>query len=232
MMKEEGGKVDSNKAKAMRMAAKRTAKALEGNNFTAAVVETGEDVLKLVRQIVPAGASTASGGSVTLLECGIEGFLRKETDYLDRWDKSLTDEERRKADGRIHMCDFYFASANAITEHGEIYQVDGRSNRIANLVFGPEKVVIVAGMNKVVPDLAAAVERVKRTAAPANAIRLDRDSHCAKTGVCVSPGCDPRHLMHRADCGEATICRNTLIMGRQQVKGRVTVILVMEDLGY
>ena len=202
--------MDANRRKALQMTVSRTMRALEQNNMKAAYVETREDALKLVQSLIPEGSTTSSGGSVTLAECGIMDYLKEKTDYIDR----------------------NMPGIDEITQHGEIYQVDGRSNRISCLVFGPRRVIIVAGVNKIVPDLRAAVERVKHTAAPANCIRLSCDTFCTKSGVCISPSFDESDLMCHADCGQGTICCNTLIMKRQREKDRVTVILVGEDLGY
>ena len=211
--------MDANKKKAMQGRIKKTLEALERNNMNAAYVNTDEEALKLVMSLVPEGSYTATGGSMTLRETGIMDYLESKTDlhkeYRDAYNAS-----------------YYLASANAVTEHGELYEVDGRSNRISAMYFGPEKVIVVAGINKIVPHLRAAVERVKRQAAPANCIRLDVDSVCAKTGVCVSPSFDENDLMCHADCGEDTICCDTLILKRQRIKDRITVVLVGEALGY
>jgi Uncharacterised ACR, YkgG family COG1556. len=220
--------MDANKNKIIKNRVKRALKALEANNISAAYTESKEDALKLVKQLVPKGSFTSSGGSVTLRECGIEAYLREETDYLDFFSPSLTREERAK----LYLTDCFLLSANAITEHGEIYQVDGRSNRVSALLHGPERVIIIAGVNKLVRTLRDAVERVKYTAAPMNATRLCKDTVCAKTGLCVSPALDSDNLMCGAKCGEECICSNTVIMARQKEKGRITVILVGEDLGY
>lgn len=214
------------------MTVSRTMRALEQNNMKAAYVETGEDALKLVQSLIPEGSTTSSGGSVTLAECGIMDYLKEKTDYIDRNMPGIGEDETRRLVARMYVSDWFLSSANAITQHGEIYQVDGRSNRISCLVFGPRKVIIVAGVNKIVPDLRAAVERVKHAAAPANCIRLGCDTFCTKSGVCISPSFDESDLMCHADCGQGTICCNTLIMKRQREKDRVTVILVGEDLGY
>lgn len=224
--------MDANRRKALQMTVSRTMRALEQNNMKAAYVETREDALKLVRSLIPEGCTTSSGGSVTLAECGIMDYLKEKTDYIDRNMPGIGEDEARRLVARMYVSDWFLSSANAITQHGEIYQVDGRSNRISCLVFGPRKVIIVAGVNKIVPDLRAAVERVKHAAAPANCIRLSCDTFCTKSGVCISPSFDESDLMCHADCGEGTICCNTLIMKRQREKDRVTVILVGEDLGY
>lgn len=224
--------MEANKHRAMEMRIAKVLRNLEANRMKAVYAETAEDALRLVRELVPPSCMTGSGGSVTLAQCGIMDYLRSQTNYIDRYEKGIDEAEVRRRDGLVFLCDWFLCSANAITEHGEIYQVDGRSNRISVLCFGPEHVIIVAGINKIVPNLRAAVERVKHIAAPANCIRLDIDSVCAKTGVCIQQGFDESDLMCHADCGDATICCNTLIMKRQRVKDRITVIIVGEELGY
>ena len=139
---------------------------------------------------------------------------------------------KREAELAAYRANFYLASANAVTEHGEIYQVDGNSNRISALAYGPERVILVVGKNKIVKDLRSAVERVKRYAAPANATRFGKGCFCEKAGHCIQKDFDENHLMCAAHCGEDTICRNTLIMSKQKSNERITVIIVGEDLGY
>lgn len=224
--------MDANLAKTERMRVKRVMERLEANAFATAYVETKEDALKLVKQLVPPGSSTATGGSQSLIECGILKYLEDETQHIDRNAPGLSPEEARKRNASIFMADFYLASANAITEHGEVYEVDGRGNRISAIAFGPEKVILVVGVNKIVPSLREAVERVKRVASPANCVRLGKDTYCAKKGICVSPSFDEHDLMCHADCGEDTICCDTLILKRQRIKDRITVVLVGEALGY
>lgn len=211
--------MDANKKKAMHSRIKNLLNNLEKNNFSPAFVDTKEEALTLVKSIVAPGSYTASGGSMTLVECGIMNYLKEETEYH---------EERREA----YNADFYLASANAITDRGEIYEVDGRSNRISAISFGPEKVILVVGINKLVPSLRDAVERVKNIATPANAIRLCQDTPCAKLGRCVSPLFSEENLFAEGCMNDECICANALIMRRQRVKDRIIVIIVGEELGY
>lgn len=220
--------MDANKKKVLQARIKKTLDNLQANNFNAVFVETKEDALKIVKQLVDKQSLTCSGGSLTLKECGILDYIKENTKYLNFYDQNLSREERN----RLYLSNYYFASANAITEHGEIYQVDGRSNRISAIAYGPEKVILVAGINKIVKDLRSAVLRVKQTAGPMNATRLEKDTLCTKTGFCINPNYSNEHLMYEKKCGEDTICCNTLIMGYQREKGRITVIIVGEELGY
>ena len=114
----------------------------------------------------------------------------------------------------------YITSTNAVTENGELYNVDGRANRVAAMLYGPLSVVVIAGYNKIVRDLEEAEMRVKETAAPMNCVRLKRGTPCTVTGKCM-------------DCNsEGRICADKVVMTRQMAKGRVKVILVAEELGY
>ncbi len=213
--------MDKNKVKAIEEKITGTMKKLEANGFVPFYCSTKEEALKKVKSIVTKGSKTASGGSMTLAECGITDYLKNETSYS---------EKHRDA----YSADFYLCSSNAITENGELYNVDGFSNRTSAMLFGPEKVVVVAGFNKIVPNLKAAVTKVKQDAAPCNAIRLSKDTPCSKNGVCAFPIADENSLFATGCRSDDRICCNAAIMAKQSYVnyGRVTVILVGEYLGY
>jgi hypothetical protein len=161
-----------------------------------------------------------SGGSVTLDECGIRDALRKGGyRFLDWFKDDLSAEQRRKIllDGM--SSDVFLTGANAITEDGKLYNIDGRGNRVAGLIFGPKKVIVVAGMNKIVKDLFEAKERLETVAAPKNAARLHKETGCMDAGYCVDC-CRPDRL-----------CCHTVITERQQTD-RIEVIIVDEELGF
>ena len=137
--------------------------------FVANAAEAKEKVLSLI----PAGATVANGGSMTLVDSGIIDAVKSgEYRYLDRNMQGLSEDEKNMRLGEIMTCDYFLSSSNAITENGELYNVDGTSNRVNALLYGPKNVIIVAGINKIVPDLEAAVRRVKEIAAPKNCKRL------------------------------------------------------------
>lgn len=192
----------------------KTVKALDANNMKTTVLKTAIEATKYLASLVSKDTTTGNGGSMTLVHSGIIDFLKDNTDY--------------KEDRNIHHAvDYYFASANAITEDGEIYQVDGHSNRISCLVNGPKKVVIIASANKIVKDLDEAKLRMMKIAAPLNAKRLSRKTPCAITGECIA-----LKTGKRCDSDER-ICSNTLIMEKQVAKDRVEVILITdENWGY
>ncbi len=211
--------MDANQRKAMQGVVKETLENLEKNAFRAAFVNDRNELLTLIASLIPEGAVTASGGSETLLETGVMEWIKTHTDYRT---------ERKEAYG----ADFYLTSANAVTRHGELFEVDGRSNRVSAMLFGPENVIAIAGINKLVPNLRAAAERVKTMAAPPNCIRLAKDTPCAKTGHCVFPDFSDVHLSAQGCASPDRICSNHVIFSRQMVRDRIMVIIVGEEYGY
>lgn len=213
--------MDKNKYEALRLRMEKTAEALVRNGFDAVCVDNKEEALEVVEEMLEDGMKVAVGGSMTLFEVGIPELLSSgRFEYIDRYAPGLTTEQRREVFIKSFGSDCYFTSTNAVTEAGELYNVDGNGNRVAAMLYGPEKVVVIAGWNKIVKDIPAAEERVREHVAPANCIRLGRNTPCTKTGRCM-------------DCrSEDRICADRVIMSRQMVKNRVTVILVAEDLGY
>lgn len=211
----------------LEMKLERTVKALQANRMDACWVKTKAEALAKVREMLPKGAVIASGGSMTLDECGITEMLRAgDYDYLDR--AAVKPEEIPALYRRSFSADCYLMSSNAVTEQGELYNVDGNGNRVAALIYGPDSVIVVAGANKIVPDIPAAVRRVRCLAAPVNAMRLHQDTPCTKTGICagikgeLAAGC-------RA---EQRICCSYVVSGFQRRPNRIHVILVAENLGY
>ena len=194
---------------------------LRRNNMEAVYAETAADALALLKSYLTPGCTVGVGGSVTLDEIGAIDLLRSgDYDFLDRYAPGLTPVQMKDIFRRSLLSDVYVMSANAITENGELYNVDGRANRVAAMLFGPESVVVIAGYNKIVKDLAEADLRVRTIAAPMNCVRLKRETPCTKIGTC-------------ADCrSEGRICADRVVMARQMVKDRVKVILVREELGY
>ena len=203
--------------------------ALRRNNMAASYVETAAEVPAAVAALLNKGDTVAVGGSVTLDETGVMDLLRSgDYRFLDRYAAGLTREEITKVFQDSFFADAYLCSANAVTEHGELYNVDGNSNRIAAIAFGPKSVILVVGIQKIVPDLAAAEELVKTVAAPKNAKRLSCDTYCAKSGVCAGVDGDMT-----IGCGtDARICCNYLVSARQRHKDRIKVIFVGEPVGY
>lgn len=208
---------------------------LKKNNMDAYFVEKIEDILPLVKGFLKENQVIGFSGSETLNQIGFFDFI-KEGPYilLDRDKEGLSAEERNEVNRQALLSDTYFASANAITEHGELYEVDGNGNRVAAISFGPKQVIIIAGKNKVVANLRDAIVRVKNIAAPTNAMRLKIGSYCNNSGICVNGGkCDDLHLMSvNADSCPNSICSFSSIIGHQRNVNRIKVIIVNEDLGF
>jgi len=203
-----------------------TMKALEANGMPAFYAADSHEAVKMVQYFMKKGDVISCGGSVTLKKSGIQDLMKSgDYNFLDRESAGKTGEEIYH---QALNCDVYLTGTNAITEKGELYNVDGNGNRVAALVYGPEKVLVVAGINKIVRDLDAAVFRVKTVAAPANGKRLQKDTPCAKTGRCIYPDSSD---MTKGCSSEGRMCRHFLVTGKQ-IKKRIHVILIGESLGY
>ena len=208
----------------------KTIKALEKNNMQVYFVADAAEAKAKVLSLIPEGATVANGGSMTLVDTGILDAVKSGSyRYLDRNMQGLSEKEKSMRLGEIMTCDYFLSSSNAITENGELYNVDGTSNRVNALLYGPKNVIIVAGVNKIVPDLASAVRRVKEIAAPKNCRRLNCNTYCFHKGHCVSldrggdmaDGCD----------SDSRICCNYTVMASQRLHDRVKIVLVNEELG-
>ena len=206
---------------------------LRRNNMEAQYVPTAADALAALKSYLKPGCTVGVGGSVTLDEIGAIDLLRSgDYDFLDRYAPGLTPAQSKDIFRRSLLSDVYVMSTNAITEAGELYNVDGRANRAAALLYGPDSVVVIAGVNKIVADIDEAVRRVKTVAAPANAARLHCNTPCARTGKCVSLMRQGEDSVPGGCASEDRICANYIISARQREAGRIKVILVGETLGF
>lgn len=206
---------------------------LKANNMEAYFCRTKEDARSLAESLIAPGDTITNGGSVTLAETGIMDLIKKSKyNYLDRAREGITPEEIDKVYRDAFSADVYFTSANAVTENGELYNVDGNGNRVAAIVYGPKSVVVVCGYNKIVSNLREAELRVKEIAAPANTIRLNKDTYCSKCGVCLSIKDGESTGLAKGCKSEDRICCSYLVSGYQRQKNRIKVIIVGEELGY
>ena len=199
--------------------------ALEANNFEVFVADNTEDAKKVVlEQIIPrTGAQSVSwGGSVTLVSTGLYDALKESTDMevLDTYDKKLSPEESLERRRRSLLVDLFLAGTNAVTESGQLVNLDMIGNRIGGITFGPKHVIILVGRNKITTDLDEAMTRIKDYAAPVNTMRLDKKTPCAKTSYCEECKSPDR------------ICNSWVITEKSFPKGRVKVVLINEDLGF
>ncbi|WP_251862560.1 lactate utilization protein [Clostridium sp. Marseille-Q2269] len=199
----------------------RTIKSLQENNMNGYLVNNKEELIEKIKEIVKKGAKVSCGGSVTLFETGVIDHLRSgRYEFLDRYKEGLTGEDIKNIFRESFFADAYFVSSNAITENGELYNVDGNGNRVAAMLYGPDKVIVIAGVNKIVTNLDEAIKRNRYQSAPANTIRLNRKTPCTKLGYCI-------------DCkSPERICNEYTLIKRQGNKDRIHVIFINEELGY
>jgi len=208
------------RVKAREALGRSVVKALEGKGYVAAYVPSKEAALEEVLKLIPQGASVGVPGSVTIREIGaMEKLKERGCTVYQHWNVTLTPEERGQLLADENAADYFLTSTNAITQDGLIVNIDGNGNRVSGMAWGRNTMIFVVGINKVVSDLNAAIER-SRSATPPNILRLNGEAPCVQTGHCV-------------DCNTpGRICRILLILERA-VPGRKThVIMVGEDLGY
>jgi len=206
-----------------------TIKNLEKNNIKTYFVESKKDVVPLIEKMLNEGATVAVGGSVTLSETGVLEHLRcGRYTFFDRYEEGLLPDGIKEVFRKSFGVDAYFCSTNAITEQGELYNVDRTGNRVGAISYGPENVIIVAGVNKIVKNLDEAVKRVKTISAPKNCLRLNCDTFCAKKGFCA----DVESGMGKGCDSKERICTHYLVTSKQINTDRIKVILVNEELGY
>ncbi len=197
---------------------------LKKNNFDAVIVQSAGEAARFVMEnIVPATKvqSVAFGGSMTLTAtglldnlAGVEGIT-----IMSPYAPDLSMEKKIEIRRQGLLADLYLAGTNALTEDGALVNLDMTGNRVAAITFGPKKVVLFIGRNKIVPDLETAMWRIKDYAAPTNAMRLKYKTPCVKTSEC-------------ADCSSPDrICNTWTITEKSYPKGRITVILINEELG-
>lgn len=197
----------------------KVVKTMESRHFEAYYCGTREDALKKALELIPEGSVVAWGGSVTMNEIGLSEALHNgKYQLIDR--DAAPPEEKRKLMRQGLLADYFISGANAVSEDGEIVNIDGNGNRVGTIVYGPDHVVIIAGMNKVVKTLEDAVKRARTIAAPINKQRFGGTTPCVKTGSC-------------GDCkAEDCICCQILVTRVCRPAGRIKVILVGEELGF
>jgi len=175
----------------------------------------------LIMGMIGGFQSFGFGGSDTTRAIGIMEELRAQGKIIyDHWQKGLEREQDLNIRLQQGRCDCFLCSANAISMTGEVVNVDGIGNRTNAMSFGPKKIVIVAGMNKVTHDLDSALRRVREVAGPMRAKSLGMATPCAETGLC-------------SDCNSPQrICRITTILHRRPILSDISVVLVSASLGF
>lgn len=194
-------------------------KNLRSRHYEAYFCETKEQALEKALELIPKGATVGWGGAMSAQQIGLlDAINNGEYNAIDR-DKTPNRVEREKAMKRCLLADVFITGANALSMDGQMVNIDGNGNRVAAIVYGPESIIVVAGMNKVMDTLETAVIRARTIAAPMNKQRFALQTPCEITGNC-------------GDCkSEGCICNQILVTRNSKPAGRIKVILVGEELG-
>ena len=209
--------MNSNMVKRNELLAQTVIKGLQSRNMSGYYAATREEALSLALSLIPEGSTATMGGGVSVQEIGLVDALKKGNyNYIDR-DAA---EDKRAAMLMAYDADVFLASCNAITNDGVLVNIDGNSNRVSSIAYGPKKVIFIVGMNKVCDDVDGAMKRARNVAATTNAQRFGLSTPCAKTGACMN-------------CKSPdTICCQFLITRYSRHAGRIHVILVNNNLGF
>ena len=203
--------------------AREIIKAFEKRNISGYYYPTAAEAVAAICQMLPEKSLVGLGGSVSIIESGLVDALRKmDVRLLDRYREGVSKEEVAAMRHEGLRSDVFIASSNAVTADGKLVNIDGMGNRVAAMIFGPKKVVLMVGMNKVVPDVETAIRRVKNTATPPNALRVGVETPCSVKGFCQDPLC---HVPNR-------LCMQVVITEASMVPDRLHVVLVGESLGF
>ena len=204
-----------------KLLAEKLIKNFQKRHMEAYYCPTKEEAVKKALELIPEGSSMTWGGSMTIIDMGlVKALHEKNYDIFDR-DICTDPEENQKAMRRAFSMDWFITSANAVSEDGQLVNIDGLGNRVAAITFGPKNVLFVVSLNKVCQDVESAVKRARSTAAPINAARFeDMKTPCKVDGTCHdcnAPGC---------------ICSCIHILRNSKIEGRIKIILVGEEYGY
>ena len=194
-------------------------KNLKARHFDAWYCDTKEEALTKALELIPEGSTVGWGGALSAQQIGLMDALNQGNYAAIDRDRCTTPEEKAQAAKDSMFADFFLTGANALSLDGQMVNIDGAGNRVSAIIFGPKNVLVIAGMNKVMDDLDAAVNRARTVAAPMNKQRFDPNTPCAVTGSC-------------ADCKvEGCICNHIVITRHCRPVGRIKFILVGEPLG-
>ena len=213
--------MDSNRVWWIERRCQKTVEKLKAHDFDAIYLKTKEEAAQEILKYVTPDTKIGVGGSVTLRELGVLDTLKSRGNTVyDHWTPGLSREESLEIRKAEMTSDLFLSSSNAVTLHGELVNIDGFGNRVNAMTFGPGKVILVVGYNKIAGDVEEALKRVRNVATPPNSKRLNMDVPCAKLGFCVD--CNSPH---RA-------CRIVVIHERKPMATNMLIILVGEELGY
>ncbi|ACA55533.1 lactate utilization protein [Clostridium botulinum] len=213
--------MDKNVAWYIEKQVERTIKNLNNRNMEGYYINNIDQLFEKLKELLPEDSIVGVGDSMTLFETGVIDFLRsKNFNFLDKYQDKLTSDEKREIYIKNFSADTFICSTNAITESGELYNIDGNGSRVAPMIYGPKQVILIVGINKIVKNVEEAEIRVRSYTAPIDAKRLNKDTPCTKLGYCV-------------DCKSPNrICNDFVVIRGQFIKGRIKVLILGENLGY
>lgn len=199
----------------------RTVSNLQKRNMEGFFVKDENELKELLIQLIAENSVVGVGDSMTLFQTGVIDFLRsRDYNFLDKYKEGITSEDKKKIYIENFSADTFMCSTNALTEEGELYNIDGNGSRVAPMLYGPKQVIIVTGINKIVKNIEEAEKRARNFAAPIDAKRLGKNTPCTKLGYCI-------------DCkSPERICNDFTIIRGQFIKGRIKVIILGKALGY
>ncbi len=212
--------MDENRVKRNELLAATVIKGLESRNMKGYYAATKEEALQKALELIPQGSSVSWGGSMSIQEIGLKQAVIEGDYRVYNRDAAQTPEEKRKIELAVYDADYFLTSSNAVTQDGILVNIDGNSNRVSAIAYGPRHVLMIVGMNKICKDVDAAVYRARNEAATCNTQRFPINTPCKVTGSC-------------ADCKSPdTICCQFLTTRFSRHAGRIHVILVGENLGF
>lgn len=194
---------------------------LEKRNMKGYFAQDISQLFEILKELIPAGSTVGCGNSMTLEETGIfEYFRNGDFNFLDKYKKGITFEEEKKIYLQNFSVNTFITGSNAITEDGKIFNIDGTGTRVAPIIYGPTQVIIVVGVNKLVPDIEHAIHRARQKAAPLEAARLNKNTPCTQLKYCI-------------DCkSPERICNSFVAIEGQFIKDRIKVIIIDKEIGY
>lgn len=196
-------------------------KALRDRGFKAEAFRTGKDAVEFVMKLIKREETVGVPGSVTIREIGLMDELKQQGNTVyHHWDPTLTPEKLTKRFLEANGADWFVTGCNAVTQDGQLVNIDGKGNRISAMVWAPGKIIYIMGVNKICADIDSAIKRVKNEATPPNCARVNSAPPCVKAGKCINCNSPERG------------CRVTAIMDYPPFGRQCHVIMIAENLGY
>ena len=205
----------------MKTIIEKTIENFKRNNIKGYYRSSKEELIRLLEELIPEKSTVGCGDSVTLEQLGVFDYVRNaDVVFYDKHKKNLTSLQKREIYLDNFRADIFISGTNAITTDGKIINIDGNGSRVAPMLYGPRKVILIVGTNKITKDAEEGLNRVRQVSAPLDAKRLGKNTPCVKLGKCV-------------DCkSEGRICNDFVVISRQFDPNRIHVIIVEGSYGY